>query len=167
MRPRIAAALLAAIATLVSVEVLVPGSPAGVAGAPAPELPRELLSGQRVDLASLRGRPALINFWASWCAPCRQESPLLERIAEMGHRGPKVVGVDWNDSPRNARAFIHSLGLRYSILRDPSGVVGERYGINGLPTTFILDPEGRIATVLRGPQTSAGFRAALRSARSG
>jgi cytochrome c biogenesis protein CcmG/thiol:disulfide interchange protein DsbE len=141
----------------------VPRSPAGEAGSRAPALPSRLLSGRMVDLASLRGRPALVNFWASWCSPCRQEAPRLERLAEADRR-VHVLGVDWNDSASDARAFVQSLGLRYPILRDGSGAVGDRYGITGLPSTFVLDPQGRIATVLRGPQTSAGLRAALSSA---
>jgi cytochrome c biogenesis protein CcmG, thiol:disulfide interchange protein DsbE len=96
--------VLAAISGLVVAEIATSGAGPGPRSAPA--LPTQTLSGPRVDLASLRGKPAVINFWASWCGPCKQEAPELRRFSDqIGHRA-NLVGVDWNDRPDNARAFI-------------------------------------------------------------
>jgi cytochrome c biogenesis protein CcmG, thiol:disulfide interchange protein DsbE len=147
---------------VVAAELLTAGG--GSAGRPAPELPSQVLSGHRVDLASLRGRPAFINFWASWCEPCKEEAPELKRFdAGLGNRAT-LVGVDWGDSEDNARAFIAKSGWDYPILRDPSQKVGTRYGLNGLPTTFVLDSEGNIVQTLQGPQTLATLNRALAAA---
>ena len=153
--------VLAAIGGVVAVEIATSG---GQAPRPAPALPKEVLSGHRVDLESLHGKPALINFWASWCAPCKQEAPELRRFAEqIGHRAT-LVGVDWNDRPENARAFIAQSDWRYPVLRDSSGEVGNAYGLNGLPTTFVLDSSGHIVQKLQGPQTASSLSQALASA---
>jgi thiol-disulfide isomerase/thioredoxin len=130
----------------------------------APELPGEVLSGQPVDLGALEGQPAVINFWASWCPPCHQEAPAIEQLSTSLPAGAKLVGVDWNDSRSGARAFISHYGWTFTNLRDASGSVGDAYGIQGLPTTVIVDSKGRIAKTLRGPQTAHDVETALRSA---
>jgi cytochrome c biogenesis protein CcmG/thiol:disulfide interchange protein DsbE len=117
-----------------------------------------------VDLASLRGKPALVNFWASWCKPCQQEAPELKRFDETLGNKANLVGVDWNDTPSNARKFIADSGWQYPILRDPSQHVGYAYGLNGLPTTFVLNAQGQIVETLQGPQTAAKLRQALAAA---
>jgi cytochrome c biogenesis protein CcmG/thiol:disulfide interchange protein DsbE len=153
--------VLAAIGGIIAAEIATSG---GQPTRPAPALPTEVLSGHRVDLESLHGKPALINFWASWCAPCKQEAPELRRFAEqIGHRAT-LVGVDWNDRPENARAFIAESDWRYPVLRDSSGEVGNAYGLNGLPTTFVLDSSGQIVQKLQGPQTASSLSQAFASA---
>jgi cytochrome c biogenesis protein CcmG/thiol:disulfide interchange protein DsbE len=153
--------VLAAIAGVVAAEIATSG---GQAPRPAPALPTEVLSGHRVDVESLRGKPALINFWASWCGPCKQEAPELRRFSQdVGHH-VSLVGVDWNDRPDNARAFIAESGWRYPVLRDSSGEVGNAYGLNGLPTTFVLDPSGDIVQKLQGPQTASDLTRAVAAA---
>ena len=117
-----------------------------------------------MDLASLRGKPALVNFWASWCGPCQQEAPELKRFDETLGDQATLVGVDWNDTADNAKNFIAKSGWQYPILRDPSQQVGNAYGLNGLPTTFVLNAEGDIVETLQGPQTAANLRQALASA---
>jgi cytochrome c biogenesis protein CcmG, thiol:disulfide interchange protein DsbE len=150
------------IAGVVAAELLTAGG--GTEKRPAPELPSEVLVGPRVDLASLHGKPALINFWASWCGPCKDEAPELKRFShELGGRAT-LVGVDWNDSADGARAFIAKSGWDYPILRDPSQKVGTAYGLNGLPTTFVLDADGNIVERLQGPQTAASLDRALSAA---
>jgi cytochrome c biogenesis protein CcmG/thiol:disulfide interchange protein DsbE len=147
---------------LVAAELLTAGG--GSAARRAPELPAQVLSGHRVDLASLRGKPALVNFWASWCAPCKQEAPELKRFSDaLGNRAT-MVGVDWNDPADNARDFIAKAGWRYPILRDPTQKVGTQYGLNGLPTTFVLNSDGDIVQTLPGPQTVASLNRALAAA---
>ena len=130
----------------------------------APELPGEVLAGQPVDLGALEGRPAAINFWASWCPPCQREAPAIERLSTALPGGARLVGVDWNDTRSGARGFISRYGWTFTNLRDSSGSVGDAYGIQGLPTTVIVDSKGRIAKTLRGPQTAESIGSALRSA---
>ena len=123
-----------------------------------------MLVAPKVTVADLRGHPAAINFWASWCQPCRRESPQLERLSRSLHGGASVVGVDYSDDASNARGLIRELHLSYPNLRDGSGEVGDAYGLTGLPTTAILDSGGRIVQLLRGPQTATSVRSALRAA---
>jgi thiol-disulfide isomerase/thioredoxin len=135
-------------------------------GRPAPALPRETLHGPRVTLASLLagagGRPALVVFWASWCGPCAQEAPTLERFSRSTVGRGRIVGVDWSDPlTANARAFIRRYAWSFPVLRDGEGVVGNDYRLTVLPTTFVIDTRGRIRTVLRGPQSEASLRSAL------
>lgn len=147
---------------VVLAEVLTAGG--GESKREAPQLPNQVLNGPRVDLASLRGKPALVNFWASWCEPCRQEAPELKRFDRTLGNKANLVGVDWNDTTDNATKFIADAGWQYPILRDPSQAVGSAYGLNGLPTTFVLNAQGQIVETLRGPQTAAKLRQALASA---
>jgi cytochrome c biogenesis protein CcmG, thiol:disulfide interchange protein DsbE len=154
----------AALGVVVAVEIATSGSEQD--RRPAPELPSQVLQRPRVDLATLRGKPALINFWASWCDPCRDEAPELEHFAKSLDGEGHLVGVDWNDKTDNALAFIREFGLTYPILRDATQEVGSDYGLSGLPTTFVLDSHGRIVQTLRGPQTTATLGEAFATAAS-
>lgn len=127
----------------------------------APELEGEVLVPPPVRLAELRGKPVVINFWASWCVPCRKEAPELARFHEtMGDRAP-LVGVDFQDARGDALAFIRKYGWRFPNIMDPTGALAARYGLIGLPTTFVIDAEGRIAQQLTGPQTLDILRQAV------
>jgi thiol-disulfide isomerase/thioredoxin len=134
-------------------------------GAPAPELPRERLGGQPASVPSLlkgaRGRAALVVFWASWCGPCAREAPALERFARSPAGRGRIVGVDWSDERSEAVAFIHRYRWSFPNLRDGEGNVGVAYHIAVLPTTFVLNHDGRIAATLRGPQDEGSLRLAL------
>lgn len=134
-------------------------------GRSVPPLPGERLSGAPVTLASLRGHPALVTFWASWCGPCTQEAPALERFSQgLGHRAT-VVGVNWEDpSLSEARAFVKRYGWSFPNLRDPQGSVGRGYGVAFLPTTVAIDGAGRVRATLRGPQTQLTLTRALAAA---
>jgi thiol-disulfide isomerase/thioredoxin len=131
----------------------------------APALPRERLAGQPETLASLLagtgGRPALVVFWASWCGPCAHEAPALERFSQSPSGHGRIVGVDWSDALRGARAFIRRYGWSFPNVRDAEGTVGNAYRLTGLPTTFVVDARGRIRTVLRGPQSELSLQTAL------
>ena len=119
--------------------------------APELELPR-LFGGGVGSLADYRGQVVVLNFWASWCEPCREESPLLQRWHErMEPRRGTVLGVDVLDLTGDARDFIDEYELTYPMLRDGEGDSRERFGILGFPETFVIDREGRIAAVARGP----------------
>jgi cytochrome c biogenesis protein CcmG, thiol:disulfide interchange protein DsbE len=153
------AAALAVVAVIV-VEVLSAGGK-GDAGRPAPALPTAALQPPAVTLADLRGHPTLIDFWASWCAPCRKEAPELARLSRSLPPGSRLIGVDYTDREDGASAFVHRYGWRFPILVDPDGIYGARYGFSGLPTTVALDARGRIVETLRGPQSASDFRRAL------
>jgi cytochrome c biogenesis protein CcmG, thiol:disulfide interchange protein DsbE len=126
--------------------------------APAIELPR-LSGGGRSSLADYRGKVVVLNFWASWCEPCRTESPLLQRWHErIARRGGTVLGVDVLDVSSDARAFAREYRLRYPMLRDRSGDALDDFGVVAYPETFVIDRRGRIAASRRGPVDDAFMR---------
>lgn len=137
-------------------------------GRRAPALPKEHLSGPPVTLDSLlaagRGRAALVVFWASWCGPCASEAPALEAFSESQPGRGRLVGVDWSDPVvADAKSFIRRHRWTFPVLRDSEGIVGNRYHLAGLPTTFVIDASGRIRAVLTGPQDEGSLTRALAS----
>jgi cytochrome c biogenesis protein CcmG/thiol:disulfide interchange protein DsbE len=119
--------------------------------APKLELPR--LSGPgRSSLSDYRGRVVLLNFWASWCEPCRTESPLLQRWHKrIADSGGTVLGVDVLDVTSDAREFARKYKLTYPMLRDHDGNALGDFGVVAYPETFVIDRRGRIAATRRGP----------------
>jgi peroxiredoxin len=156
----------AAVAALVIVVIVIAevasGSGSSTDGRPAPALPAKALRPPGIDLAELRGKPALVDFFASWCDPCAEEAPTLRKLSvALGDRAT-VVAVDWDDAGDAGRAFVREHGWTFPVLADTSGTVGESYGVDiGLPTSFVLDPKGRIVATFRGPQSEATLRRAL------
>jgi thiol-disulfide isomerase/thioredoxin len=134
----------------------------------APELPSEHLSGAALTLPALvhsaDGHASLVVFWASWCGPCNDEAPALERFSQSPAGKGRIVGVDWSDARSGAAAFVHHYGWTFPNLRDANGTVGNEYELTNLPTSFVLDSTGRIRRVLHGPQDEASWRDALRAA---
>jgi cytochrome c biogenesis protein CcmG, thiol:disulfide interchange protein DsbE len=120
---------------------------------PAPELEGEVLVPPPVTIAELRGKPVVVNFWASWCVPCREEAPHLARFDREMKERARLVGVDFQDVRSDALAFVREFGWRFPNRRDPNGALASRYGLVGLPTTYVLDAEGRVAKALSGAQT--------------
>jgi cytochrome c biogenesis protein CcmG/thiol:disulfide interchange protein DsbE len=112
--------------------------------APAFDLPKVGDPATRVTLAQFRGRPLVVNFWASWCVPCRKEMPALERVSERLAGRVAFVGINHQDGKTSAIEFQNKVGVRYPSGSDPAGKVGTRYGVVGLPTTFLVDGSGRI-----------------------
>jgi thiol-disulfide isomerase/thioredoxin len=155
--------LLGLIGVVAGIEVFAGGGKSEV-GSRAPALPTELITPPKTTVASLRGEPAAINFWASWCTPCLREAPELEQLHQSQKGRWNIVGVNWNDRLSAARDFIRDHRWTFPNLRDPNGEVGREYGVVGLPTTVILDPRGRIERVLPGPQTVSSIREAFGSA---
>jgi cytochrome c biogenesis protein CcmG/thiol:disulfide interchange protein DsbE len=119
----------------------------------APEIELPSLTGEgTASLADYRGKVVVLNYWASWCDPCRAESPLLERWhRQLAKHDATVLGVDVQDVESDARAFAREYGLTYPMLRDGPGDTRDELGILGLPETFVIDRKGRIAAVQRGP----------------
>jgi cytochrome c biogenesis protein CcmG, thiol:disulfide interchange protein DsbE len=165
MRRRLITGLvvIAVIGALVGTELL-SGSSGGQTGRRAPPLPTSVLVPPKVSLDSLRGQPAAINFWASWCHPCRKEAPALQRLARSLDGRAQLIGVNWTDGLSEARAWVDKYGWTFPNLRDPNGAAGNEYRLHGLPMTFILDSRGSIADVLYGPQSESSVRQALGSA---
>jgi peroxiredoxin len=149
------------VAAIVVVEVASGGGTSSN-GRPAPALPTQALQEPAVTVTSLRGKPALIDFFASWCGPCHEEAPTLRRLSESLRGQATVVGVDWDDAESSGRAFVHKYGWKFPVLADTSGTAGESYGVDiGLPTSFVIDSQGRIVATFRGPQSLAKLRKAL------
>jgi peroxiredoxin len=126
-------------------------------GEPAPDgaLPR-LEGGGEVSLTDYRGTWVLVNFWASWCDPCRDESPALESFhRRYRDRGFSVLGIDTQDLSGDGQAFVREFGLTYPHLRDADGAAAEDYGTTGVPESFLVDPEGKVRLVRRGPVDEA------------
>lgn len=116
-------------------------------GAPAPTFAYPNLNGDTLALADLRGSVVMLNIWATWCTPCVREMPAMERMyQELRDEGLRVVAVSV-DAPggvRDVRSFVDELDLTFDILLDPYGGIEHAYGVSGLPTTFLIDREGRI-----------------------
>lgn len=148
MTPRRRLALAAAGVVVVAVVALVAFRPAGdqkqVTGA-APAFTTEDLDGRTVRLADFRGQPVLLNFWASWCVPCRNEFPLFREVDESK---VAVLGVVFRDTPAAAADFMRHQGATWPGLVDPSGRIARSYGVDfrpGLPVTVAVDRRGVLA----------------------
>lgn len=137
---------------------------------PAPifTLPRLDENGE-LSLASLRGKAVVVNFWASWCKPCEEEAPLLERAWQRyRERGLVVVGVDAQDFGKDARRFARKNGMSYPLVRDGPGKTLGKYGVTGFPETFFVNRDGklvgeRISGAVEEDQLRENIELALRS----
>jgi thiol-disulfide isomerase/thioredoxin len=125
---------------------------------PMPTLEGPALMGGRVDAALYRGKVAVVNFWASWCGPCRREQPGLQRLwEEYRDRGVQFVGVNFKDDPAAARAYVEEFGVTYPSVTDPSAVLAHRFGVPYIPTT-ILAEDGEMDYRLLGAQAETTLR---------
>jgi cytochrome c biogenesis protein CcmG/thiol:disulfide interchange protein DsbE len=111
----------------------------------APPITLTLFDGEVIKLEDFRGKAVLVNFWASWCVPCRAEAPALES-AWQKHKDKAVVfiGVNIQDKEENARAFMKEFGVTYLNGPDPDGKIAVDYGVWGIPETFFINPQGKI-----------------------
>jgi cytochrome c biogenesis protein CcmG/thiol:disulfide interchange protein DsbE len=153
VRSAIAVLAVLAVLGLLAFGLLSKGS-SGVAlgeAAPTSPLPR-LEGGGSGSLADYRGRWVLVNFWASWCIPCREEAPALESFQRLyGNAGFTVLGIDSRDLSGDGRAFVERYGLSYPQLRDGNGDSAHEFGTTGVPENFLVDPRGRVRLLVRGP----------------
>src|ERR687892_292551 len=109
----------------------------------APHFSLPNLKGENVSLSGFRGKLLLLNFWASWCIPCREEMPAMERLYQR-HKdlGFVILGVNVKDNKKSALSFVRELNITFPIGFDPNGEVGLLYGAWGLPTTYLIDTKG-------------------------
>ena len=107
-------------------------------------LPNLRNSSAAVSLSQFRGHPVIVNFWASWCAPCRQEMPALAAIAQRLGGKINFVGIDTNDQRGSALTFLNKTGVKYITAFDPKADVAQNYGVYGLPTTFFISAQGKL-----------------------
>jgi len=122
---------------------------------PATTLPR-LESRGEVSLADYRGEWVLVNFWASWCDPCREEAPELETF-QRAHGGDDftVLGIDTQDLSDDGRRFVEEYGLSYPQLHDGDGTAADDWGTTGVPENYLIGPDGKVRLVYRGPITES------------
>jgi cytochrome c biogenesis protein CcmG/thiol:disulfide interchange protein DsbE len=151
----VSAALLALLAYGVSSKEQDRTVEAAIAKGERPAAPRDRLPGLdgsgSTSLADLKGKVVVLNYWASWCKPCRAEAPVLERWhRDISKRGGTVLGVDVLDVSDDARAFVRKYGISYPVLRDGDGSTQKSLGVLAYPETFVIDRGGRIAAVRRG-----------------
>ena len=120
----------------------------------APDFALPDLSGQAVRLSAYRGRVVLVNLWATWCPPCRDEMPSMERLhQQLKDKGFVLLAVAEDDGgARVVKPFIEEMKVTFSVLVDPDGEVGRKYGVWGYPESFLVDREGRIVERVIGPR---------------
>jgi len=118
-----------------------------------------------IKLSSLHGKAVVLNVWASWCIPCKDEAPYLEEVWQKNHaRGLVVVGLDAKDFRADARRFAKRYGLTFPLAYDGPGDAIGRYGVTGFPETFVIDREGRVVRAFAGAVNGEEERGQLRSA---
>jgi cytochrome c biogenesis protein CcmG, thiol:disulfide interchange protein DsbE len=128
--------------------------PAAETGRAAPDFRLARLGGGDLRLSDLRGRPVIINFWATWCAPCRQEMPEFVRLyAQQPPNGVEIVGVDLQEAEAPVRQFVDEFGMTFPVVFDRTGEVARTYRVNQLPVTVIVDREGVVRAAKYGPVT--------------
>ena len=132
-------------------QILPNSNPAPRRGFLAPDFTIHPLNGEEVHLSDYRGQPILLNFWASWCPPCRAEMPAFQKIyTEYAAQGFIVLGVNSQESQSTAASFAQSYKLTFPILVDDNGVVTHQYRVDSLPTTLFIDRDGYISEVMYG-----------------
>ena len=123
-------------------------------GKPAPPFALTSLGGQRFDISQLRGKPVIVNFWATWCVPCYQEHPVLVENARTIGGDVQFLGVVFNDSEDKINAFLRERGSAYPTLLDQQGKTAIEYGVGGVPETFFINRRGVIVAKFVGPMTT-------------
>lgn len=138
--------------------------PAPALGHPAPDFTLRSLSGDSVSLSGLKGQPVVLNFWATWCGPCRAEMPELQRLHErLAPAGVVVLGVNQGERPEVVTAYREQLAVDFPTAMDQRLGVSRVFGVNSIPTTFFIDRDGVIRSIFIGPMTDAVLASNLRA----
>jgi thiol-disulfide isomerase/thioredoxin len=151
MKHRIATFLSGVIAT--GLLATVPASAGSSASGPAPQFTLDSRNGPRISLAQYKGQVVMLNFWASWCGPCRQEMPLLENIYKKYNKmGFTLIGVNVEPDSKDAEGFLKGLQVPVSfpVIYDKDSTVSKAYDVQGMPSTVIIDRKGNIRVLHRG-----------------
>jgi peroxiredoxin len=136
------------------------------AGLWPPPFTGQTTTGQAVSLADFQGRVVLVTFWASWCAECRPEMPLFERLQQdFAAQGLTVLGINFREDTQRMQQYARDLGLTFALVLDPQGEISRAYGVIGLPTTFLVGRDGRPVALAIGPRAwgSAEARALVQA----
>jgi peroxiredoxin len=136
--------------------VVTSNTPAPITGAPAPDFTLTTSNGKQIALSSLKGQPVLINFWATWCGPCKTEMPAIQ-AAYQKHQADKlqVLAVDAGEEQKDVSAFGSSLNLTFDLLMDPGNSVNDLYQVRAYPSTFFVGTDGKVAALQIGSMTDA------------
>ncbi len=119
-------------------------------GSPAPDFTLKTIDGKEIRLSDLKGKVVLINFWATWCPPCQREMPLFERVyRKYKDRGFEILAISTDAEVSKVKEFIKEYKLSFPVLMD-NGEVSSLYGVQGLPTSFLIDREGKIVKIRLG-----------------
>ncbi len=137
--------------------------PAPAVGHPAPDFTLTTVAGESLTLAAWRGKPVVLNFWATWCPPCRAELPELQAAHERYAGEVIIVGVNQEEPPTAVAAFAGQVGLSFPLPLDVRGDVSRKYAVRSLPTTFFIDRDGIIRRIQIGPVTEATLAQALKT----
>lgn len=121
---------------------------------PAPDFVLTSFDGQRIQLSDYRGRIVVLNFWATWCPPCRVEAPVLQRASErLDSAGVSILGIDVWDDQASAIGFLNEMGVTYPNAEDATRLIPVEFGVTGLPETFVIDRSGVLVRRWVGPLT--------------
>jgi peroxiredoxin len=135
-----------------------PDSAAAKLHRPAPDFTLPLIDGGQLRLSSFRGKVVLLDFWATWCVPCREETPhFVELQQKYGSQGLQIIGVSMDDSPDPVRTFYQQFHMNYPVVMGTADVGGAYGGVLGLPIAFLIDREGRIYAKHIGATDAAVF----------
>jgi thiol-disulfide isomerase/thioredoxin len=148
MKHRIAAILAPLAAT---VALALPASGASGPAGPAPQFTLDSRAGSKISLAQYKGQVVMLNFWASWCGPCRQEMPLLENIYKKYNKmGFTLIGVNVEPDSKAAEGFLKQTPVSFPVIYDKDSTVSKAYDVSGMPSTVIIDRKGNIRVLHRG-----------------
>jgi peroxiredoxin len=165
---RLVVLLGAACSLLLAACTVAPSSPGGTPtgaeeGAPAPSFAFTTFDGQQIALADFAGRGVVLNFWASWCVPCREEMPYLDKVALASKdRGVAFMGLAMRDDEPSSRAFLDEVKVSYLTGADPDGDIARSYRVLGLPMTIFIRPDGTVARRWPGPISEAQLQEFVR-----